>query len=359
MIGNVVLPWSGFGRICRSAASKGNEGLPATNPSTLAGLPLRSRAMQLRLTAVLAVCAFTLAAHAATNEFRVYFIGNSVTDTVRYGELAKLAAARDVKLAWGRTMIPGAPLEWIYTHPNDGFRQEPFGTWSNALKRFAWDAISLQPFDRHLHGKDKEGRDLGDVALIKEFAAMAAKQNPDVQVYVYARWPRVTTGGKSVKFDKNDYDPTKPGSGNDLSKVDDYTARWLSPYKRGAWDSSNETKDYFHTLLAEVRKEATFLKKPPLLVPVGHVMNELHIAMKAGRVPGYTSIYQFYKDGIHLNEPGSYVVGCTFFATLLKQSPEGLPTAPYGKIEPALAKVIQSTVWNVVRTLPEAGVQAR
>jgi len=29
---------------------------------------------------------------------RVYFIGNSVTDTVRHGELAKLAAARDENL---------------------------------------------------------------------------------------------------------------------------------------------------------------------------------------------------------------------------------------------------------------------
>ena len=92
----------------------------------------------------------TLAVAADPQTLRVYFIGNSVTDTVRYGELAKLAAARDVKLDWGRTMIPGAPLEWIYTHPNDGFQQEPYGTWKKALNEFAWDAVSLQPFDRHL-----------------------------------------------------------------------------------------------------------------------------------------------------------------------------------------------------------------
>jgi hypothetical protein len=54
--------------------------------------------------------------------------------------------------------------------------------------------------------------------LITELALLAAKQNPDVQIYVYARWPRVTIAGKSVPFDKNDYDPSKPGSGNDLSK---------------------------------------------------------------------------------------------------------------------------------------------
>jgi hypothetical protein len=73
-------------------------------------------------------------------------------------------------------------------------------------------------------------------------------------------------------------------------------------------------------------------------------------------VPGYTSIYQFYKDGIHLNEPGSYLVGCTFFATLLRQSPEGLPSEPYGTIPPALAAKIQKTAWEVVRTHPDAGI---
>jgi hypothetical protein len=226
------------------------------------------------------------------------------------------------------------------------------------LNHFAWDAVSLQPFDRHLHGKNKEGQDLGDVALVKQFAAMAARMNPQVQIYIYARWPRVTSGGKGTPFNKNDYDAAKPGSGNDLSKVDDFTARWEARYS-GGWDNSNETRDYFETLLREVRKETSLLKKKPLLVPVGHVMNALHVEMKAGRVPGYTSIYQLYKDGIHLNEAGSYLVGCTYFATLLKQSPVGLPNAPYGRIEAALAETIQKTVWQVVLAHPEAGVGAK
>jgi len=310
------------------------------------------------------LCKLTLLAIAAlplkaeTNLLRVYYIGNSVTDTVRYGELAKLAATRGVKVEWGRTMIPGAPLEWIYTHPGDGFRQEPYGTWTNALSQFAWDAVSLQPFDRHLHGNDKEGKDLGDVALVCQFAKMAAQLNPAVQIYIYARWPRVTSGGKSTPFDKNDYDPAKPGSGNDLSNVDDFTARWEARYT-GGWDGSNETREYFEALLREVRREASFLKKQPLLVPVGHVMEALHAQMKTGQVPGYTSIYQFYKDGIHLNEAGSYLVGSTYFATLLRQSPVGLPTEPYGRIERALAETIQKTVWRVVVALPDAGVGAK
>jgi hypothetical protein len=50
-------------------------------------------------------------------------------------------------------MIPGAPLEWLYGHPEDGFTEAPFGGWRKALSGFPWDAVSLQPFDRHLHGK--------------------------------------------------------------------------------------------------------------------------------------------------------------------------------------------------------------
>ena len=179
------------------------------------------------------------AADAAAASPRVYYLGNSVTDTIRYGALAKLAVTRGVKITWGRHMIPGAPLEWLHGHPNDGFRENPYGGWSNALTQFAWDAVSFQPFDRHLHGKNKEGEDVGDVALITKWAKLAAATNPDVQIYIYARWPRVTSGGKGVPFDKNDYDPTKPGSGNDLSKVDDFTARWEAKYS-GGWDYSNE-----------------------------------------------------------------------------------------------------------------------
>lgn len=287
---------------------------------------------------------------------RVYFIGNSVTDTVRYNSLAKLADSRGIKMVWGRTMIPGAPLEWIYTHPNDGFREQPFGTWQNALQNYEWDAVVLQPFDRQLRGKNQSGEDLGDVAIITKLAKMAYEKSPNVQIYIYARWPRVTVNGKGIPFDKNDYDPEKTGSGNDFSKIDPYKTRWEAKYT-GGWDLTNETRDYFEKLLLEVRKETGFLKKPALLVPVGYVFAELDEQMRNGKIKGYSNIFQLYKDGIHLNESGSYVVGCVFFATLFKQSPEGLPHEPYGKIDKEFATTIQKIVWEAVKSNPHSGLK--
>ena len=49
-----------------------------------------------------------------------------------------------------------------------------------------------------------------------------------------------------------------------------------------------------------------------------------------------------------MNNVGSYVVGCAYFATLGKQNPKGLPSEPY-KVENAkLAGTIQDVVWKVV-----------
>ena len=93
------------------------------------------------------------------------------------------------------------------------------------------------------------------------------------------------------------------------------------------------------------------------MVPVGHVMYELDQRMKAGQVSGYTSDYgKCTSDDIHLNNVGSYVVGCTYFATLYRQDPKGLSSEPYKVTDPKLAEVIQDTVWKVVSTHELAGV---
>ncbi len=260
------------------------------------------------------------------DSLRVYFIGNSVTDTIKYEGLEQLAAGREKKLFWGRHMIPGAPLHWIWSHPEDGFFREPFGRYPQALAQHPWDVLCLQPFDRQMEGAD------GDVAMAKEFVKQALPQSPDLQVYVYARWPRKDKDGQL-----------------------DYARQWSREYT-GGWDSTNETKDYFERLASAIQKELPELKRPVRIVPVGHVMNELDRRMQQKEVPGLASIGEVYQDQIHLNHVGSYVVACTFHATLFGESTVGLSTEPYGPIDPLLARVIQETVWRVVATCPGSGV---
>ena len=245
-------------------------------------------------------------------------------------------------------MIPGAPLQWIWEHPKDGFQEPPFGHYPTALANFQWDVLSLQPFDRHLDGKD------GDIVMAKNFIDLALPKSPELQVYVYARWPRKYVGGKPFVSDSTAPTPAI-GKPTLFSGYDDFDTTWLKKYT-GGWDNTNETKDYFERLTLELRKAYPKLKKPILMVPVGHVMYELNQRMKAGGISGFKTILDLYSDGIHLNNVGSYVVGCTYFAMLYKQNPKGLPSAPYKVEDAKLAGIIQDVVWKVVSTHELAGV---
>ncbi len=270
---------------------------------------------------------------------RAYFLGNSVTDTIRYDSFAKLAASRGHTLTWGRHMIPGAPLSWLWEHPNDGFQQPPFGHYPQALGEHAWDVLSLQPFDRLLEGDD------GDLAIAGKFIDLALKRGPEVQVYVYSRWPR---------RDKAD----------DGTFSLNYREKWLRG-PTGKWDGTQETRGHFEKLVMALRSRYEGRAKPALLVPVGDALLELDDRAKAGDVPGLKTVQDLYVDGIHFNNVGSYVVAVAYYATLFREDPRGLTAAPYNeRLDPEkdkpvsddLARAIQEAVWKVVSLHPLAGV---
>jgi hypothetical protein len=280
---------------------------------------------------------------------RVFFIGNSVTDQINYNGLEALAKIRGITMVWGRHMIPGAPLEWLWNH-QEGFSTQTFGYSQAAVTNFTWDIVSFQPFDRGL---------ASDQAIILKYLDLAKDRDVDTQFYIYERWPRMEgPDGKGISFDKNNFGPDQVIRPVSLAQVLDYEAVWNKTFT-GGYDLTNESRDYFEKLTLSVRKATPELKKPFLIVPVGEVMFQLQLLIKDEKLPGYTSIYQFYADAIHLRPIGQFVVGCTYFATLYKQNPAGLPIAPYSTAEhpisdadAALAPIIQATVWKVVSTYP-------
>jgi hypothetical protein len=297
----------------------------------------RSVALALSVAALFTVCTAR-----GEEKLRVYFVGNSVTDTINYQGLQNLAEGRGRTLIWGRDMIPGAGLSWLWEHPEDGFREEPFGLYPKALPAYTWDVLSLQPYDRHLDG---EG---GDLVMARNFIDLALKKSPDVQVYIYSRWSR-----------KEDPKGGLPAL--------DYQARWQRTYTDKD-DGSRDSRDYFERLVGELRKVYKGRAKPVLLVPVGDVLLELDGRMRAGKVPGYADVDQLFVDGVHLNNVGSYAVGTSFYATLFRDNPGGMSAGPYNerldpkkdrRIDEALAAAIQDAVWTVVGKHPLAGVAHR
>lgn len=299
-----------------------------------------------RLFVLLAIVAAASLARGET--FRVYHIGNSVTDTIRYKGLAELAQSRGHTHVFGRHMIPGAPLDWIHQHPHDGFQEQPFGHYIDALPKHEWDAVTLQPFDRHIEG------DTGDLAMILAYIELA-QQNPanrDARFYIYQRWPR--------------RDPEKDAQGQEIKDAEgktvhaplDYAAKWEREYT-GEWDGTNESRDYFEKLLLAVRAARPDLAQQVLMIPVGDVLYELDRRARAGQAPGLSDIADLYSDGIHFGDVGAYVVGTTFYATLYRNDPRGLPVPEaYGSIPTETAVAIQEVVWDVVSQHDHAGVKA-
>lgn len=260
---------------------------------------------------------------------RIYFLGNSLTDQVKYEWFEKLSDESGVEVDWSRQMIPGAPIRWLFAHPDDGFRKKEYGGWQKALSGFEWDVLTFQPFA----GFDEE------VNAAVSIAGTALAKSPQLQIYWYAQWP-----GRD---------------GHEWADV--WNQDFRNPrFRRGA----NHSRSYYEAGV-QVLRERLPDAKPVLLIPVGHVMYRLDRKMSLGLVPGFSSIYQFYADGIHLDNVGSYVVANTFYAVIHKKSPVGLPVDRFQqnlvdrnrtRIDEKTARLIQETIWEEVTSNPFSGV---
>lgn len=254
---------------------------------------------------------------------RVFMIGNSVTDSVNYGQFQQLAQSRGHTHIWGRHIILGSPLDNIWANPDSGYYSDPFGYYPNAFGEYDWDAITLQTYDRNM---------TQDMAAFSKFLELA-RQRPytaqNGEFFTFARWPRQTRG--------------------------DYATYWVLP--SDGTEARSETADYFEDFTVQLRE-----KYPDVsirMIPVGHVFYELDARMRAGLVPNYTGVYaDFYSDGVHQTDDGRYVCALTFFATIYKEDPRGLPTVGFALQDPAAATLFQEVVWEIVTRTPLSGVSS-
>jgi hypothetical protein len=271
---------------------------------------------------------------------RAYHIGNSVTNTTNFAALRRMAAGDGSVYVWGRHVTSGAPLSWIWDHPDGGNKTDPYGRYVEALTQHTWDALSLQPFDRQLYSEDGSG----DVQAASRFIDLALKKSPDLQVYVLERYPRRTENA-------------------DGTFAYDYEKLWLRTYT-GKWDKSNESRDYFEQVTTELREKYEGKISPVRMVPVGEVMFELNRLIEAGDVPGIDSIQELFFDGIHLTNWGGLIIGTTLYATMYQRGPRSLNFQEYEVLDDpwdrpipeGFARVVQEVAWDVVRNHPLAGI---
>lgn len=260
------------------------------------------------LTGVVAVAAEPLA---------VFHVGNSLTDQA-YG-MHDIAKARGHDTKFGRHMIPGAPLQWLWEHRDEGFRApDSKGPADKLLKESKWDVLVLQPFGRSPENSIEYGT---------KYAAAAYAGNRDCQVYVFANYPEI---------------------GQEQEKKDLWVERWLS-------DRDTRGRATFEKVAQGISSNFPD-KKPVKIIPVGEVMYRLHLRMKEDKVPGYQHIADLYADGVHLNSEGKYLEAVTHYAVIFQEDPHdciisGLRfwKGPYS-VDNSFAEVVWDVVVEVTTT---------
>ena len=241
----------------------------------------------------------------------IFHVGNSLTDQA-YG-MHDVAKARGHRTKFGRHMIPGSPLEWLWNHREDGFREPQRDQAADEiLKRNEWDVLILQPFGREPENSIEYG---------SKYAAAAYAGNPDCQVYVFANYPQI---------------------GKQQERKDEWEERWLS-----ATDTRGRAS--FEKVAKGISAKFPD-KKPVQVIPVGEVMYRLHLRMKDGSVPGFKHIADLYADGVHLNSEGKYVEAVTHYTTVFQEDPHGciISGLRFWKGPYSVDRAFAEVVWDVV-----------
>ena len=273
----------------------------------------------------------------------IYMIGNSFTHNTQPYSIPELASQQSISLTIGAHVRSGSPLHVILGKPAEGREISPtFGKFSTALKDFAWDAITLQPFYKKPSSGLPASSMQTDIDSILAFIAMA-RQNPankDTNFYIYTSWPLMWYG--------------KP-----------YQTVWDTVTKDVLTSPSFHTRDYFEHLIVRVR---ALTDADVYMIPIGDVLYALDTKMKKGDLPGYTGVADILSnDKLHLNEGlGHYVAGTTVYATICRKNPTGLirPEGHYegakeGAFTPAVYKLFHETIWEVVTSSKFSGVSGK
>lgn len=312
-------------------------------PPTMCFIFRRHRATGWLALGLLAAFGFAPSA-AAAEVFRSYHVGNSFTwDMGPAGYNSRPAAESYDRGEAGYHIWCARGLAAMLENP-DATCIEPhpsFGTFTNALSNFEWNAVTLQPHH--------------DASMIEELRAASsliqlARQNVasgEAKFYVHQVWPAAANpaGDPIINFQAEwqetdfEYSPYAP-----------------MKYQR-AW------YDWFLEELRVENPEATIN-----LIPVAEVLNELDEKFRAGAYPAIGDSSDLYRDYRHLNNVGRYVAHITGWAAMHQTSPMTLAwDEGFGDTSPgthgldipkteALSTLIRTTVWDVLTSHESAGV---
>ncbi len=369
---------------------------------------------------IAAVILCLAAVGAPAEELRAVYFGNSFLENSVPWFHPTLAASAGKQLKVHTALGPGWQI-WMHVdamrrnpegHPRKLLTSgqwnavviQHFGTHPGLKNNVRKSVFLNQQFD--------EPRDVSDLASASEIIdlLLASAKNPDeVYVFIYNSWPGIPgadelnkriqqetekslqAAGKSreeILKQLKERKPT-PEEMDPLVRAFRYADHWLGRYEWNPevpWMSKNaHSRDYVSQLMEELRAKYPQLAKTGRLrlIPNGEVFLALDQKARAGQLPGLDNIGRFYTDGGHVRcGLPRYTLAATCYTVIFGEHPGKLDPTIYNnkdnyrndrlpqpgyvhwpdlgeliEITPERKKLVDDTVWEVVRENPYTGAR--
>jgi hypothetical protein len=366
---------------------------------------------------ILATLLFTLGARAdEIKELNAYYFGNSYTGNTMPGLHPLLGSSAGKQWKVHACINPGVPI-WTHTKKlmdkgkdYEAFVQAAPQTDAIVMLIFAGPGLERKVTEVYQGAvKFDQPTDIGDINACTYIICEYLKHNSKGRAYIYTAWPGIP---EARDFRKRVQDESRKAMLNEglsreeilakvkerkltheemepLRKKFDYSAGWLAKYDPAECNPggspNTHCREHMYRAMEGVKKNFPEMWAEGRLgmIPVGDVFLELDKKMRAGQVPGIVNVGEFSADGGHLRSGlPRYTLAATYYAALFREHPGKVDwkifqdranyeskkfgfyvhqpdLAVHLDITPERAKVVNDTIWEVVKGHPYTQIPGR
>jgi hypothetical protein len=259
-------------------------------------------------------------------EMITFHLGNSLTGTTaRFADYARTAGYRHRYVSF---TSGGAKTNQLWDF-KDGTRKDDWEKLKARLPRI--DHLTFQPRDFNL---------AQEVDHEVKFLNLLRKVSPDLQPWLYTEW-----------VEKARQRPSDKGL------VPSYQMKTLYPAL--TWEESMSAMllymEELQHRLAEVDHNGKRARVLPSALAMGWIKNMIDRGKLPGAAPG--DFYPLlFRDQVHPNDNGGYLVDMTWFAAFYRESPVDKVLPVRTTLTAEQAAVMQRLAWDVVKNYPDCGL---
>lgn len=264
---------------------------------------------------------------------KTFHVGNSLTATALGNFSLRVASAGCVHDCpfFG---LPGAATKKLWDVSsgvgNDIEKGRWTASWADGAGATKIDDFTFQPRDFNIPEE-------ADYAV--RFLKLVRQKSPDVQPWIYTEWT-----------EKIRTRPTDRGV--------EPTTEMKKTWPALTWQESMAGMLLYVEDLQRKIAETDKGGKAPRVLPTALAMGWIDTLIQQGKLPGVPKDAfwpEIFRDDVHGNNDGAYLVQLTWYAAFYGQSPEGKVLPLMTNLTAQQALVMQRLAWDVIKNYPDCG----